>query len=92
VCLRAPHAVVGESICEVTEGNFRAEFRSQSSEAIGAATRTDAAGDSDDDERVMGEAIPVVHVAWFVFCSVLVKPSSAADVPAWLPDHAGRYA
>jgi hypothetical protein len=34
-----------------------------------SAPRADAAGDPHDDERIEGEAIPVVHAGVFAFCS-----------------------
>jgi hypothetical protein len=63
--LRPPHAVVRESVCEAAKANLRSEFRSQSGETIGAAPGADAASDPDDDERVVGETIPVVDAGLF---------------------------
>ena len=55
------------------------ELRGQSDEAIGAAARADAAGDSAHDEWMMGDAIPVVHARLLAFCSKTVKRGSACN-------------
>jgi hypothetical protein len=55
--LGSPKAIIGEAVREVAKADLRAEFRRQPSETIGSAPRADAAGNPDDDERVVGEAL-----------------------------------
>ena len=52
-----PRLAKGEAVREVAKADLRAEFRRQPSETIGSAPRADAAGNPDDDERVVGEAL-----------------------------------
>jgi hypothetical protein len=80
--LGQPEAIVRETGGEVAKADFRPEFRGQSSETIGAAPRTDAAGDSDDDKGGNGRGNP--GCPWsgmFLVCSDDVKPPSAARFP-----------
>jgi hypothetical protein len=55
--LGPPKTIVGKAVREVAKADLRAEFRRQPSETIGSAPRADAAGNPDDDERVVGEAL-----------------------------------
>ena len=55
--LGSPKAIIGEAVREIAKADLRAEFRRQPSETIGSAPRADAAGNPDDDERVVGEAL-----------------------------------
>jgi hypothetical protein len=71
---------------ETHAARLRPEFRGQSCEAIRPAARADAATDSDDDERVVSEAIPVVHPGWFALCSRASRPSDRTGLRARGPE------
>jgi hypothetical protein len=103
--LRSPQAVVREPLCKIAETNFWAVFRGQQREPIRSFSWADAASDSDHDERVVGEAIPVVHAGE---CSLYVLISQGrrsgtvqrlttarkGPAPAMgrIPDHGAREA
>ena len=59
--LGAPEAIVGEAIGQVAQSNFGSEFGCEPRQSIRAAPRTDAAGDTDHNERIEGEAVAIVH-------------------------------
>ena len=59
--LSAPETVVREPICKVAQCDLRSIFRGKSGQAVAAASRTDAAGDTDHNEGIEGEAVAIVH-------------------------------
>jgi hypothetical protein len=50
-----------EPICKVAQCHLRSIFRGKPRQAVRAATRTDAAGDTDHNEGIEGEAVAIVH-------------------------------
>ena len=63
-------------VSQVAQGDLGSEFCGEPRQPIRAAPRTDAAVDA-DHERIEGEAVTMMSISMFVFCSTPVKPLSA---------------
>jgi hypothetical protein len=60
-------------------------FYGEPRQAIGAAPCADAAGDTDHDKRVEGQAVAVVHAGLFSFCSTASPTNGDSQhQAAWL--------
>jgi hypothetical protein len=79
--LSAPEAIEGEPICKVAQSDLGSVFCGETRQSIRAASRTDAAGDMDHNERIEGEAVAIVHApdVRFLFLSSSSRCPSLAS-------------
>jgi hypothetical protein len=59
--LCAPQAIIREPVQEIAQADFRTVFRGNPRQPVGAFPGANATADANYDERVMGEAILLVH-------------------------------
>jgi hypothetical protein len=70
---RAPPPATGsrrKPIREVAQTDLGTEFRRQPRQPVRSFPRPAAAGDPHDDERIVGETVPVIHIGVFAICSM----------------------